>query len=379
MRLLRMLLLVMMSASAPAMAQTPPNPVMEHYRAYRAALESGDLPAASNEAEQALAASETRDGDGGRTAVLALNLASVRLMNHEAAGALAPAQRALALSQNAESGVDARMAGLVLGRSELSIMSQSGVERLSTILHGSLGGLPENEVYAAAMDLGGATTQDIDSGVAQFAFSVAVAHAAGSPFGREYGYGVARTGEAVAQYLHMLGPTGQRTMRWTDTVELEHAFEDAVATLQPLTVWTTETPTLGERAYANALIWQASFDRKLSWDSDFVSRRTNEFGDAVQRAGPIYGSQRECAARIRRVAMNVEREQFRTAVAVLRLRADDAGEISDRLVLEFRGPTSYRQAIESAWSEWRLERIPDAPDGCPLAGTYLATIYFTDN
>jgi hypothetical protein len=62
---------------ASATAQT--NPVLQHYRAYAAALERGDLATATTEAQAALAASEARDGDGGRTAVLSLNLATVQL------------------------------------------------------------------------------------------------------------------------------------------------------------------------------------------------------------------------------------------------------------------------------------------------------------
>ena len=67
-------------ACVAASAQTP-NPVIQHYRAYQAALDANDFVAAEREAAAALAASEQRDGDGGRTAVLALNLALVRF-NH---------------------------------------------------------------------------------------------------------------------------------------------------------------------------------------------------------------------------------------------------------------------------------------------------------
>lgn len=48
---------------APALAQS--NPIVQHYRAYVAAMERGDLSAATAEAEAALAASEARDRDGG--------------------------------------------------------------------------------------------------------------------------------------------------------------------------------------------------------------------------------------------------------------------------------------------------------------------------
>jgi hypothetical protein len=76
-------ILTLALVALPAAAQTP-NPVVGHYRAYNAALERGDLATAETEARAALAASEMRDGDGGSTAVLALNLAHVllqRLLN----------------------------------------------------------------------------------------------------------------------------------------------------------------------------------------------------------------------------------------------------------------------------------------------------------
>ena len=56
---------LMWSLFAPAAAQAP-NPVLQHYRAYQAALDANDLVAAESEAAAALAASEARDGDGGK-------------------------------------------------------------------------------------------------------------------------------------------------------------------------------------------------------------------------------------------------------------------------------------------------------------------------
>lgn len=76
-RLIGWMLAIVLAVAGPVAAQAP-NPVLTHFRAYRAALESNDLPTAEREAAAALAASEARDGDGGRTAVLALNLASIR-------------------------------------------------------------------------------------------------------------------------------------------------------------------------------------------------------------------------------------------------------------------------------------------------------------
>jgi hypothetical protein len=73
------LVLMTLTLSA-AEAQAPPNgSVLDHYRAYRAAFDQGDISGAEAPAQAALLASQTQDGEGGRTGVLALNLALVKL------------------------------------------------------------------------------------------------------------------------------------------------------------------------------------------------------------------------------------------------------------------------------------------------------------
>lgn len=99
----------------------PPNPVVEHYKAYTAALQRQDFATAETEAAAALEASVQAYGDEGRTAVLALNLADVRLVRGNLDAAVAPAQKALALAEarGSASGVDARLARLTLDRAQL--------------------------------------------------------------------------------------------------------------------------------------------------------------------------------------------------------------------------------------------------------------------
>ena len=144
-----------LAATASAQTGDAPNPVIAHYRAYRAALERNDMAAAEVAAEAALAASEARDGDGGRTAVLAMNLAQARLDRGRTREALAPAQRAhgLALSRGAQSGVDPLLASLILGRAELA--GDDGNEaRLVAALEQAKGRSDvHTEAYAAAIAL----------------------------------------------------------------------------------------------------------------------------------------------------------------------------------------------------------------------------------
>ncbi|HVV32463.1 MAG TPA: hypothetical protein VHC73_04470, partial [Vitreimonas sp.] len=89
--LLTALALVLSTTASHAQQET----IGQHYHAYTAALQNGDLATAEREAAAALQLSEAQDGDGGHTAVLALNLATTRLSAGHGADALAPAQQAL--------------------------------------------------------------------------------------------------------------------------------------------------------------------------------------------------------------------------------------------------------------------------------------------
>lgn len=133
-RIVAAVLLVVLSAAG-AYAQPAANPVMDNYRAYQEALARGDLANAEVAAVAALAASEQRDGDGGRTAVLLLNLATLRLDRGNASGAKAPAERALALASRENGGVDPLLAEIVLGQVELATGSGiPGRDRLASVL-----------------------------------------------------------------------------------------------------------------------------------------------------------------------------------------------------------------------------------------------------
>jgi len=135
--------------------QAQPNEVVQHYRAYLAALDSNDLAGAEREAAAALAASEARDGDGGSTAVLALNLAEVRLDIGNGAGAVQPAARAAALAQsNADARVDPLVARLLLARAEVAANATGAPIRLRAVLDEALArGGHEDRAFLGARDL----------------------------------------------------------------------------------------------------------------------------------------------------------------------------------------------------------------------------------
>ncbi len=181
MRLFQYVLLAACLIASPTAARTP-SPIMVHYRAYAAALERGDLAVAETEAEAALAASEARDGDGGRTAVLALNLAQVRLDLGRPGDALAPAQRAFTLSEErgAAADIDPLMARLFLGRAELSRRGAAGRERLEPALAEAAGVAQLwGHGYEAAAALAHWTMRENHLPVARAAWSSAIAFSQG--------------------------------------------------------------------------------------------------------------------------------------------------------------------------------------------------------
>jgi hypothetical protein len=102
-----------LACGATASAQT--NPVVSHYRAYRAAFDAGRYAEAEAPAEAAFGAAEAA-GDP-RAGVLALNLAVLRALKlQKLREAVAPAQRALALGGE---GVDPDQTRLLVALAEL--------------------------------------------------------------------------------------------------------------------------------------------------------------------------------------------------------------------------------------------------------------------
>ena len=154
-RVTQYLLIFAVAICLPAVGQQAAIPITEHYRAYRAALERGDLSVADAEAAAALAQSQARDGNGGNTAALALNLALVRLSEGNRAQALAPAQLAAMLANNSQTHVNPMIADIALKRSLLG-PGDASAQDLSAILAAAEahGGLDEY-VYDGAADLGG--------------------------------------------------------------------------------------------------------------------------------------------------------------------------------------------------------------------------------
>lgn len=379
--------LAIMSA-ATAYADAPANPILEHFRSYRAALERGDLVTAEAEGEAALAASEAADGGGGRTAVLAQNLAEVRLRLNDAS-ALQPAQRAFELASAGATGVTPLYAGLVLGRAELAAENGAGADRLNAILHGpSLAELPEEEIYSSAEMLGRWTFRHADYASSEFAWSVAAAHPDGSILGRVGGYGNAHTWQGAAILFEEVGPRGTRRVSQERGGEAYLLLSDAVETLRPISSLRDSdgAVTVGTRAYADALALRQIARAKLMADERRVPETPVAEGDidgfaelAVAASGPVALTRRcQFEGRYQPLPEYPPHLLSRGAVGavVLLMRLDATGQTESTEVLTRVGDEEFADAVTRVANRWSVRVRADSAPGCRLPRTIITPATF---
>jgi hypothetical protein len=374
---------VLLAASTPAVAQTP-DPVMEHYRTYRAAYDGGDMEAAERAADAALAASEARDGGGGRTAVLAANLAVVRMMRDNPA-ALAPAQRAFELAQAGASGLDPLFAALVLGRAELRVEDPAGADRLRSVLQtNQLEAIPEADLYNASTELGRWSFARQDYEIAELAWSVAAAHAAASVLGERFSYGVARTWQGASMLFDEIGPRGSRRMSQDRGGETYLVLTEAVQSLRETSQSRTpdEAITLGVRAYGEALALRSITRAKLRSDGRDVPETAPAEGDIdgfAELVGPTSLAPRCSMGAAMEPPPHFPRGQLvlgRLGAVVVLLRFDENGNTLSSELLSSIGDDSFADAVMSVAREWNFERLEDSAAGCRMPRTLIVPVSF---
>ena len=364
--------------SVPAASQTPPNPIMEHYRAYRVALEQNELVTAEREAEAALRASEARDGDGGRTAILLLNLAHVRLRIGRGGEALVPAQRVFTLAQQGAPGVDAKFAELTLARAELAALGAPGADRLEALLL-TPASLPEAELGAWAM-------REEDFERAQFAGSVAAAYPQGALYGEAFGLGVARIAEAAAIIRGEIGPRGRSRMNRDNAHAAYAHLLEADRVLAPLA--SIESPTLelthAQRALAESRAWRAALSAKLIADHQRIPETPREAqgdADGLMELGAVDLARPRCLMRIEAepppTYPHAARIRGGVAGVVLFFRTNEGGEVVSHQVAARVGDPAFAAALERVAPRWRVVKIEEgsAPN-CRMAASILQTVRF---
>lgn len=350
--------LLALASRLPASAQVA-DPVQAAYRAYVAARGRGDAPGAATAAAQALQASEARDGDGGSTAVLALNLALARLDAGRPADAVAPAQRARELAHKGAKGVDELQARLVLGEAQLTANPEADEQPVVAALSAA-DKRPDldDAAYGAGIALTKAalkTRQRLNQVQAWRAVAVH-ADSSGDKTGLMRGH--ARTLEAVAlitlqRFRDASGPINEAgrllvglAPEQADPAKItmgEYYFAEAVAVSAALRA-ARDDPALNQ---ADAAIWKA-LDRP-------------ELPDRPPRCeGRMkYSQQLQYPKRPMKLG--------EVGAVVVRFRLDAAGKVLSAKAVSTVVAADFRKAVEDPGVHWTFE--PDAKrskPGCRL-------------
>ena len=368
---LRSAFVALVASLAPALAAqqnaAPVDPVIAHFREYRAALERNDLPAAETAAAAALAASQAANGR--RTAVLALNLANLRLELDGDHDALTPARTAHGLATaSASSGVDPAAAALTFGRAEIAAdesgRCRSARSRRSRRSAPTARSRPTPT--APPSELGVWAIGARDYATARQAWATAARLSA-----RHDGSRVARaralTGEGASIFLassDRLLPQQPERSEVPSTADAKTA-SDAFATAQRLLMPAAyaDTPsgaalTVGQVAYAEAMAWQSALFAKLQ------SRRHRPAArpDVRRRRAAV---RCRCAVQDALDSRGGELSyppdvlsRFGVGSVVVHFGLDSAGAVTSRAVAAAIPAGALAEAVEDVADEWRIEKDP---------------------
>lgn len=375
-----MLTLALWGMAAGAVAQSE-NPVRDHYRAFIVAHERGDLRTAEAAATAALAASEARDGAGGSTAVLALNLATTRLQLGRAEAAVQPADRAFSIATtNPSAGVDPLMAELVLARAEISSSTgdsrsaEGGAARLRRLLP-LAEARPElvGETYPAAVAL------------AVWAFSVERFEEAESAWQTAYRFAEGANGDpTLARAYAQIGVAAALTMRSAgEEMEEVDRQRAAQALGEALSVYRSRVRAFNDdgsltdtqRAYAQALAWRAALAAKLRSDGVEAPETLRGFSGMAEIGSPS-DSRPACSySRIDTPRLRYPSTmgmQGAVGSVIVHLRTNEEGEIVYREVAAAVG-APFTIPIEGG-AEWRVEWVDNGL--CRKQASWFATVMF---
>jgi hypothetical protein len=377
----------MTSASSAQQGAAPVDPVVAHFREYRAALERNDLETAEAAAAAALAASE--GASGRRTAVLALNLANVRLELGEQNEALAPARTAHRLAtSSADSGVDPVAAALTLGRAELAVGQPAGPQRLLDALAAADGqSALETDSYNAAVALGTwAINSDLYAGydVARKAWAIAarLAHVTDDPvFARARALtneGVAIAGAGMDRAAPEAGGR-PRTLSPEDARAANDAFSSALRLLQDRALSDPPSaagPSPAQQVYAQALGWQSA--TRASAERSGARRRSARSADNNVTALDDSGL---CAVKLVRDDAEIPYpdealERYGVGAVVVQLGLDAEGATTSATIAAPTPPGVLSVAVAAVMQDWRTQKDPSAAPTCRMPGSVFVPVPF---
>jgi len=377
---------LLICAAAP-LASAQSNLVTQHYREYSAALYRGDLEAATSAARAALDASIARDGNGGLTAVLSLNLATAHLASGRTQDALLPAQQALDLAHAGARGVDPNMAQVILSRIllELEPTEARAAELGAVLLSDDAGALPSNEIYPAASQLGNWALANADYALARQAWALAAADASGDLIDERIGFGRARTREAVAIIMSEIALRGSRRLDRNESLTAHSLLNDALLALNESR--RVESPTgeltIAQRTYAETQAWMNTLEARVSADGYPVPDRSEGAqgdADGASELAPLQATARpRCLVRpvARPAPAYPDYDQIATVVLFVRINSE--GQVIHHEIAASAGSSEFADAVERVASRWRMARRSDSAPGCRMESSLLIPVNFVVN
>jgi hypothetical protein len=376
------------SAASGQQNTAPVDPVVSHFREYRAALERDDLRAAEAAATAALEASEAASGR--RTAVLALNLANLRLELGEPYDALPPARTAQRLATtSADAGVDPVAATLTLGRAELAADDPAGASRLLETMSVAVGKEAlATDTYNASVALGTWGIEKSDRfgyNVARTAWGTAerLAHTTDDP---TFARARARTGAGAAIALAGMDRTASDPrgspieLSPFDAKAANDDFSVALRLLEQRALADAPSaagPAPVQQVYAQALGWQAALLAKAQSLGQGPPAPPS-FGNDV----PPQNAGNHCAMRVIRdgtqIAYPAEAlDRYGVGAVVVQLGVDAIGTATSRTVAAAIPPGTLGRSVEAVVHEWRTEKDPNAAPSCRMPGSVFVPVRFS--
>ena len=336
-----------------ATAQDTADPVKAAYHDYVVARDKGDLSAAEAAGARALAASEARDGAGASTAVLALNLAMVRLDLKHYAEAVAPARRAVELANAGAKGVDPVQAGLTLAEAELTANPKGDESAAANALQAADIRMDLDDfAYPAAVALAKAAVQTHQWRNEVSAWSAAAVHARGAHSDTDMVRGRALTQEAIA---------------FTNLRQFDEAHARIGEALPLLAKYAPESGdydkvTIGEFFLADAI----ALDRAINVLEPRYSR--DDGGKRRYVRKDLAGSPAVCGGRVEPHPMPTypdrSQREGEIGAVVLRLKIDASGKVIALKALSTVINPDFRKAVEDPKLRWSWSPDTNKNPGC---------------
>ncbi len=360
---------LLIGASQPA-AFAQGDPVADRYRAYQAALARGDLDTAEAAAALALEQSEERDGDGGRTGVLAANLAQVRIDLGQLEEARAPARRARALAGYGEGQVPPAYADLLVAMANLNDAASMRDMRAALTAAEATGQLSAH-TYNAALRFGDWALRTERASEAEFAYDTAVRLAAGDSDAIATARAEALVGQGIARAMRnreMSGRnrTGTRLAIRPDR-DADESLIAAIRLVRPIAEREANARvTRAQVVFGAALSWAHARRMTLNalgWLDPYTPDDLRSVvvdldpGDGVPACGagvttdppPDFPSE--------------EIARHGASAIALRFVVDAAGNVTGRHVIGTSGSTELARATQTIMPQWQVQTA----SGCSAA------------